>query len=113
MANTHPGIRTSREPAGVDFAGGPAAGPMASIGRTKGVPAIVGTDLTKWFGEGSTRTIAVDRVGITAFFGEVLFIVGPSGSGKTTMLSMLSGILRPNTGSVVVAGADIWKLSND
>jgi len=86
---------------------------MASIGRTKGVPAIVGTDLTKWFGEGSTRTIAVDRVGITAFFGEVLFIVGPSGSGKTTMLSMLSGILRPNTGSVVVAGADIWKLSND
>jgi putative ABC transport system ATP-binding protein len=55
----------------------------------------------------------VDRVGLTAYFGEMLFIVGPSGSGKTTLLSMISGILRPNAGKVVVNGADIWKLSND
>ena len=79
----------------------------------KGTAAIVGTDLTKWFGEGSTKTTAVDRVGLTAYFGEMLFIVGPSGSGKTTMLSMLSGILRPNAGTVVVNGADIWTLSKD
>jgi ABC-type glutathione transport system ATPase component len=64
-------------------------------------PAIVGTDLTKWFGEGSSKTTAVDRVGLTAYFGEMLFIVGPSGSGKTTLLSMISGILRPNAGKVV------------
>jgi putative ABC transport system ATP-binding protein len=43
----------------------------------------------------------------------MLFIVGPSGSGKTTMLSMISGILRPNAGKVVVKGADIWTLNND
>jgi putative ABC transport system ATP-binding protein len=75
--------------------------------------AIVATDLTKWFGEGETKMTAVNRVALVAHFGEMLFIVGPSGSGKTTMLSMLSGILRPNAGKVVVKGADIWTLNND
>jgi putative ABC transport system ATP-binding protein len=75
--------------------------------------AIVATGLTKFFGEGETRVTAVDAVGLVAYFGEMLFIVGPSGSGKTTMLSMISGILRPNAGTVLVKGADIWTLSND
>jgi len=75
--------------------------------------AIVATGLTKWFGEGEARVTAVNRVGLVAHFGEMLFIVGPSGSGKTTMLSMISGILRPNAGNVKVKGADIWTLNND
>ena len=75
--------------------------------------AIVATGLTKWFGEGGTKMTAVNSVGLVAYFGEMLFIVGPSGSGKTTMLSMISGILRPNAGSVQVKGADIWTLNND
>ena len=75
--------------------------------------AIVATDLTKSFGEGEAKVTAVNRVGLVAHFGEMLFIVGPSGSGKTTMLSMISGILRPNAGNVKVKGADIWTLNND
>jgi putative ABC transport system ATP-binding protein len=75
--------------------------------------AIAATGLTKWFGEGDTRKIAVNDVTLVAHFGEMLFIVGPSGSGKTTMLSMISGILRPNAGQVMVKGADIWTLNND
>jgi putative ABC transport system ATP-binding protein len=75
--------------------------------------AIVATGLTKWFGAGETRVTAVNQVGLVAHFGEMLFIVGPSGSGKTTMLSMISGILRPNAGNVKVKGADIWTLNND
>jgi len=75
--------------------------------------AIVATDLTKWFGEGESKTTAVKRVALVAHFGEMLFIVGPSGSGKTTLLSMISGILRPNAGKVIVNGADIWTLTND
>ncbi len=75
--------------------------------------AIVATGLTKWFGEGETRVTAVNRVGLAANFGEMLFIVGPSGSGKTTLLSMISGILRPNAGTVKVKGGDIWRLNND
>ena len=75
--------------------------------------AIVATGLTKWFGEGNAKMTAVNAVGLVAYFGEMLFIVGPSGSGKTTMLSMISGILRPNAGRVTVKGADIWSFSND
>jgi putative ABC transport system ATP-binding protein len=79
----------------------------------KGQPAIVATDLSKWFGEGEAKTTAVKGVALTAYFGEMLFIIGPSGSGKTTLLSMISGILRPNSGTVTVKGSDIWTLSND
>jgi len=75
--------------------------------------AIVATGLTKWFGEGETKKIAVNSVTLVAHFGEMLFIIGLSGSGKTTMLSMISGILRPNAGNVKVKGADIWTLNND
>jgi putative ABC transport system ATP-binding protein len=75
--------------------------------------AIITTDLTKWFGEGDTKMIAVNGVGLVAHFGEMLFIIGPSGSGKTTFLSMISGILRPNAGKVTVKGTDIWTLNND
>ncbi len=87
---------------------------MESTGvRSNGTEAIVATGLTKWFGVGETRMLAVNDVGLVAHFGEMLFIVGPSGSGKTTLLSMISGILRPNCGTVSVKGADIWTLTDD
>jgi len=75
--------------------------------------AIVANKLTKWFGQGETRTYAVKEVSFEAYWGEMLYIVGPSGSGKTTLLSMISGILRPNSGSVTVDGRDLWSLSDD
>lgn len=73
--------------------------------------AIQASGLTKWFGQGETKTIAVRDFSFESYFGEILFVVGPSGSGKTTLLSMISGILRPNAGSVLIEGVDIWKLS--
>lgn len=75
--------------------------------------AIVATGLMKWFGEGETKVTAVNGASLVARFGEMLFIVGPSGSGKTTTLSMLSGILRPNAGNVLVKGIDIWDMTID
>ncbi|HTV53068.1 MAG TPA: ABC transporter ATP-binding protein [Steroidobacteraceae bacterium] len=69
--------------------------------------------INKWFGEGEARTHAVKDVSFDANFGEMLYVVGPSGSGKTTMLSMISGILRPNSGTVKVEGTDIWGLTAD
>lgn len=75
--------------------------------------AIVTDRLTKWFGEGEARTYAVRDASFQANWGEILYIVGPSGSGKTTMLSMISGILRPNAGSVTIDGRDLWTLSDD
>jgi len=72
--------------------------------------AIQAQGLSKWFGEGPTRTQAVKDVTFEARFNEMLYIVGPSGSGKTTLLSMLSGILRPSAGTVRVENVDIWSL---
>ncbi len=69
--------------------------------------------LNKWFGAGEARTHAVKDVSFQANFGEMLYVVGPSGSGKTTMLSMVSGILRPNSGRVSIDGQDLWSLSSD
>jgi putative ABC transport system ATP-binding protein len=75
--------------------------------------AIQAKGLNKWFGEGEARTHAVKDLSFEAHFGEMLYVVGPSGSGKTTMLSMVSGILRPNSGTVKVEDVDIWGISND
>jgi len=75
--------------------------------------AIYAQGLNKWFGEGEARTHAVKDVSFQANFGEMLYVVGPSGSGKTTMLSMISGILRPNSGTVSIEGKDIWALKAD
>jgi putative ABC transport system ATP-binding protein len=60
--------------------------------------AIHADGLTKYFGQGEARTMALKNVSLEAYFGEMLYIVGPSGSGKTTLLSVLSGILRPDNG---------------
>ena len=75
--------------------------------------AINATGLNKWFGEGEARTHAVKDVNFQAYHGEMLYVVGPSGSGKTTMLSMISGILRPNSGTVRIETTDIWALNDD
>ena len=75
--------------------------------------AIQAVGLNKWFGEGEAKTHAVQDVNFEAQFGEILYVVGPSGSGKTTMLSMISGILRPNSGTVKIEDTDVWSLSND
>jgi len=74
---------------------------------------IAAKGVTKWFGEGEARTVAVRDVSFEVYLGEMLYIVGPSGSGKTTLLSMISGILRPNEGVVDVEGTNLWSLDND
>ena len=74
--------------------------------------AIRATGVVKWFGE-EAKTVALNRVTLDAFFGQMLYVIGPSGCGKTTLLSVLSGILRPNSGKVFVEGTDIWSFDAD
>ncbi|MBL8793925.1 MAG: ABC transporter ATP-binding protein [Planctomycetia bacterium] len=74
-------------------------------------PALQALGLTRTFGEGETKTTAVDNVSLELFRRRMYLLMGPSGSGKSTLLAILSGLLHPNSGKVNCLGKDIWKLS--
>jgi ABC-2 type transport system ATP-binding protein len=57
--------------------------------------------LTKKFG---SRVLAVDSIAMSVRRGEVYGFLGPNGAGKTTTLRMLVGLIRPTSGTAVVAG---------
>jgi putative ABC transport system ATP-binding protein len=75
-------------------------------------PAIIGTHLSRAFGQGDTRTVAVDGVSLAISRGEMALLMGPSGSGKTTLLAILSGLLHPDAGKVTALGQDLWAMSD-
>jgi len=52
-----------------------------------------------------------DRLSLTIPVGQVTAIMGPSGTGKTTLLKLIAGQLKPETGRVLVHGQDVNKLS--
>ncbi|MBH0110484.1 ABC transporter ATP-binding protein [Salinibacterium sp. NG22] len=60
--------------------------------------------LSKGFGD----TVAVDDIRLSVRAGVFYGIVGPNGAGKTTTLSMITGLLRPDSGSATVNGVDVW-----
>jgi peptide/nickel transport system ATP-binding protein len=63
-----------------------------------------GTGLTKVFGFGSQKTLAVDHVDFKFYESEVISIVGESGSGKTTLAKMLLGLISTTEGEVYFQG---------
>ena len=63
-----------------------------------------GSKLTKVFGLGRQKTVAVDHVDFSFYEGEIVSIVGESGSGKTTLAKMLLGLLNPTEGEVYFQG---------
>lgn len=63
-----------------------------------------GRGLTKVFGFGRRKTIAVDHVDFDFREGEVVSIVGESGSGKTTLAKMILGLLNPTEGELYFQG---------
>ena len=60
--------------------------------------------LTKVFGLGRQKTVAVDHVDIDLYEGEVVSIVGESGSGKTTLAKLLLGLISPTDGEIFFQG---------
>jgi len=67
-------------------------------------PCLTGSGLTKVFGFGSQKCVAVDHVDFTFCNGEIVSIVGESGSGKTTLAKMLLGLISVTEGEVFFQG---------
>ena len=59
-----------------------------------------GVGLTKVFGLGRKKTVAVDHVDFDFYGGEIISIVGESGSGKTTLAKLLLGLINPTEGEI-------------
>src|SRR6266513_2281762 len=69
-----------------------------------GEPAIVVRGLRKSFGAKE----AVAGIDLEIAHGSFAGLVGPNGAGKTTSLSMMTGLLRPDSGQVLIDGLDVW-----
>ena len=70
-------------------------------------------DLTKEYGQGDSKVVALDHVSFCVERGEFVAIVGASGSGKSTLMNMIGGIDNPTSGDVIIEGKNIGGLSED
>lgn len=70
-------------------------------------------NLKKYYGSGDTMVKALDGVNFSVENGEFIAIIGTSGSGKSTLLHMIGGLDRPTSGTVKVAGKEIFSLKDD
>ncbi|MCD1162622.1 ABC transporter ATP-binding protein [Peribacillus frigoritolerans] len=68
-------------------------------------------NVSKVYGEGDNKVIALDDISLNVRAGEFVAIVGPSGSGKSTFLSIAGALLSPSKGRLLLNGEDITTLS--
>ncbi|PHJ12557.1 macrolide ABC transporter ATP-binding protein [Fervidobacterium sp. SC_NGM5_G05] len=70
-------------------------------------------NLSKIYGNGPSKVIALDNVNLEIYECEIIAILGPSGSGKTTLLNLLAGLDVPSSGQIIIDGVDITSLSEE
>src|SRR5262249_21118723 len=73
--------------------------------------AVVCRGVTKEFGSGDTRTLALQGVDLEVQPGEMTLLVGPSGCGKTTLISVVAGLLDPTAGAIEGLGEELTRMS--
>jgi len=69
--------------------------------------------LTKEFGNGKEKVVAVNELSLTIEPGEFVTLLGPSGCGKTTALRMVAGFETPTAGKVLIDGEEMGSLTPD
>jgi len=89
MPDSPPSGGNTRQPRQVDFTA---------------TPSLLLSHLVKTFGP----KVAVNDLSLAVPPGCLFGLVGPNGAGKTTTLSMVTGLLRPDRGSIAVLGRDVW-----
>jgi putative ABC transport system ATP-binding protein len=77
-------------------------------------PAIIEIDqITKIYKMGDVQVTALEGVSLTVQQGEFLAIMGPSGSGKSTLMNILGCLDRPSSGTYLLAGEDVSRMSRE
>ena len=72
--------------------------------------AIETVGLTHYYSKGTVSQVAaINNVNLQINKGELVGIIGHTGSGKSTLISHFNGLLKPDSGKVLVDGVDIWK----
>lgn len=69
--------------------------------------------LSKVYGKGENKVVALDDVSLTIEKGEFTAIIGASGSGKSTLLHIIGGVDVPTNGKVYLDGQDIYAQNNE
>lgn len=67
-------------------------------------------ELTREYGFGDNKVIALNHVSFSVEEGEFVTILGPSGSGKSTLLHLLGGVDKPTSGKVYIGGQSIYEM---
>lgn len=70
-------------------------------------------NLTKTYGKGDTKVVALDNISFSIEKGEFVAIVGSSGSGKSTLLHLIGGVDKPDSGSIFIDGKNICNFDED
>ena len=76
------------------------------------VPAARAVDLTKVYGEGETRVVALDSVSVEFGRGRFTAIMGPSGSGKSTLMHCMAALDAATAGQVLIGDVDLTRLGD-
>ncbi len=67
--------------------------------------------LSKGYKIGKLKQQVLKGVDFNAYHGQVTMVMGPSGSGKSTLIAALSGLMKPDEGTVMALGENLWKKS--
>ena len=77
------------------------------------MPLIEINNVTKKYHKGGETITPLDQVNLCVEQGELLSLMGASGTGKSTLLNLVAGIDRPDTGNIFVDGVDITRLNRN